>query len=291
MLPAPSLKTSLMPAALAALHWHWQELAALMGIGGLAGFSAGLLGVGGGLVVVPGLLLLLKSHGYPAHVVPLLAAGTSLTLMVFTAAGSALSHLRHGTVCLPVLRQLLPWVVVSELVGILLATMTEAPILETLFGLVIVVLALDLLRRSVQAAPVVPPTVTPSMAPMALNIAVGSALGLKSGLFGLGGGALAIPYFDWLGLPPRHVVGTTALLTWPVALVGALAYGLLSPLPVDQHMVGVVGSVQWLGVMAMAPTTLLMAPLGARLCQAVSQDRLRQVFSLFLLVAGVRILL
>lgn len=285
MLPAPSLKTSLMPTALAELHW--QELVALMGIGGLAGFSAGLLGIGGGLVVVPGLLLLLKSHGYPTHVVPLLAAGTSLTLMVFTAAGSALAHLRHGTVCLAVLRQLLPWVVVSELVGIVLATQTDAPILESLFGLLVVVLALDLLRRSVQPAPVVPPTTTPSMA---LNIGVGSAMGLKSGLFGLGGGALAIPYFNWLGLPPRYVVGTTALLTWPVAMVGAVAYG-LSPLPVDQNMVGVVGSVQWLGVMAMAPTTLLMAPLGAKLCQAVPQDRLRQVFSLFLLVAGIRILL
>ena len=286
MLPAPPSKTSPMPAALAELHW--QQLVALMGIGGLAGFSSGLLGIGGGLVVVPGLLLLLKSQGYPAHVVPLLAAGTSLTLMVFTAAGSALSHLRHGTVCLPVLRELLPWVLVSELVGIVLATMTDAPILETIFGLLVTVLALDLLRRSVQPAPAVPPTKTPSLA---LTVTVGSAMGLKSGLFGLGGGALAIPYFNWLGLLPRYVVGTTALLTWPVALVGSLAYG-LSPLPtVDQDMVGVVGSVQWLGVLAMAPTTLLMAPLGAKLCQAVPQDRLRQVFSLFLLVAGVRILL
>jgi len=204
MVPTPSSKISPMPAVLAELHW--QELVALTGIGGLAGFSSGLLGIGGGLVVVPGLLLLLKSHGYPAHVVPLLAAGTSLTLMVFTAAGSALSHLRHGAVCLPVLRQLLPWVLVSELVGIFLATMTDAPILETLFGLLVTVLALDLLRRSVQPAPAVPATRTPGLA---LTITVGSAMGLKSGLFGLGGGALAIPYFNWLGLPPRHVVGTT----------------------------------------------------------------------------------
>ena len=274
-----------MPIPLAEIHW--QELVALMGIGGLAGFSAGLLGIGGGLVVVPGLLMLLKYHGYPANTVPLLAAGTSLALMVFTATGSALSHLRQGNVRLDVLRQLLPWVLVSELVGIFVATLTRAPILERLFGLLVVVLALDLLRRSVRAAAVVPPTIAPSLL---FNMVVGSAMGLKSGLFGLGGGALAIPYFNWLGLPPRDVVGTTALLTWPVALVGAMAYG-LSPLPVDHALAGVVGSVQWLGVMVMVPATLLMAPLGAKLCQAIPQDRLRQVFGVFLLVVGVRILL
>ncbi|KKZ13736.1 MAG: hypothetical protein TQ37_03600 [Candidatus Synechococcus spongiarum 15L] len=274
-----------MPTALAELHW--QELAALVGMGGLAGFCAGLLGIGGGLVVVPGLLLLLSYHGYPPDVVPLMAAGTSLSLMVFTATGSALSHLRQGTVCLAVLRQLLPWVMAAELLGILLATVINARLLETLFGVLVLVMAVDLLRRSVQPAPSASPTIDH---PMALNMAVGSAIGLKSGLFGVGGGALAIPYFNWLGLSPREVAGTTALLTWPVAVVGAIAYG-LSPLPVDHALTGVAGSVYWLGVLVMIPATVLMAPLGAMLCRIFPQNQLRQVFGVFLLVVGTRILL
>ena len=274
-----------MPTPFAELHW--QELAALVGMGGLAGFCAGLLGIGGGLVVVPGLLLLLRHHGYPPDVVPLMAAGTSLSLMVFTATGSALSHLRQGTVCLAVLRQLLPWVLVAELLGIFLATRINARVLETLFGLLVTALAVDLLRRSVWP---VSPVAAANDHPMALHVAVGGAIGLKSGLFGVGGGALAIPYFNWLGLPPREVVGTTALLTWPVAVVGAVAYG-LSPLPVDPAMAEVVGSVHWLGVLVMVPASLLMAPLGAMLCRIFPQDRLRQVFGVFLLVVGVRILL
>ena len=274
-----------MPIPLAELPW--QELVALVGMGGLAGFCAGLLGIGGGLVVVPGLLLLLRYHGYPANVVSSIAAGTSLSLMVFTATGSALSHLRQGTVCVAVLRKLLPWVVVSELLGIFLAIVINAQILETLFGVLVMVLAVDLLRRSVRPAPSSPPAIDH---PVALNMVVGSAIGLKSGLFGLGGGALAIPYFNWLGLPPREVAGTTSLLTWPVAIVGAVAYG-LSPLPVDQALTGVVGNVYWLGVLVMIPATMLMAPLGAMLCRNFPQDQLRQVFGVFLLVAGVRILL
>ncbi|KKZ15447.1 MAG: hypothetical protein TH68_00155 [Candidatus Synechococcus spongiarum 142] len=267
----------------------WQELGALAGLGGLAGFCAGLLGIGGGLIVVPGLLLLLSHHGYPSEVVPLMAAGTSLSLMVFTATVSALSHLRQGTVCLAVLRQLLPWVMVSELLGISLAIIinSNAHILEALFGLVVIVLAVDLLRRSVRLAS------SPSPAtdyPMTLNMIVGSAIGLKSGLFGVGGGALAIPYFNWLGFPPREVAGTTALLTWPVAVVGAVAYG-LSPPPMDHALTGVVGNVYWLGVLVMVPATVVMAPLGAMLCRVFPQDRLRQVFGVFLLVVGVRIIL
>ena len=274
-----------MPIPLAELHWP--ELVALVGMGGLAGFCAGLLGIGGGLIVVPGLLLLLRYHGYPADVVPLMAAGTSLSLMVFTATVSALSHLRQGTVCLAVLRKLLPWVVASELLGIFLAMIINPHILETLFGLLVMVLAVDLLRRSVRPASPASPAIDH---PMALHMVVGSAIGLKSGLFGVGGGALAIPYFNWLGLPPREVVGTTALLTWPVAIVGAVAYG-LSPLPMDHDLTGVVGSVYWLGALVMIPATILMAPLGAMVCRIFPQDRLRQVFGVFLLVAGVRILL
>ena len=274
-----------MPSLLAELPW--QELVALVSMGGLAGFCAGLLGIGGGLIVVPGLLLLLSHHGYPADVVPLMAAGTSLCLMMFTATGSALSHLSQGTVCLAVLRRLLPWVMASELLGVFLASIINARILETLFGLLVVVLAVDLLRRS--ARPVA--TASPNMDhPTVLTMAIGSAIGLKSGLFGVGGGALAIPYFNWLGLAPREVVGTTALLTWPVAIVGALAYG-FSPLAVDHALVGVVGSVYWLGVLVMIPATVAMAPLGAKVCQIFPQDHLRRVFGVFLLMVGVRILL
>ena len=274
-----------MPTLLADLPW--QELAALLGMGGLAGFCAGLLGIGGGLVVVPGLLLLLRYHGYPADVIPPMAAGTSLSLMVFTATGSALAHLRQGNVCLAVWSRLLPWVVVWELLGVLLTTIINAHLLETLFGVLVVALAVDLLRRSVRP---VSPASSPVEHPMALTMVMGSAIGLKSGLFGVGGGALAIPYFNWLGLAPREVVGTTALLTWPVAVVGTAAYG-FSSLPVDHALTGVVGSVYWLGVLVMIPATVLMAPLGAMLCRMFPQDQLRRVFGVFLLVVGVRILL
>ena len=274
-----------MPTLLAELPW--KELVALLGMGGLAGFCAGLLGIGGGLVVVPGMLLLLSYHGYPDDVVPPMAAGTSLSLMVFTATGSALSHLRQGTVCLAVLRRLLPWVMVSELLGVFLANIINAHFLEILFGLLVLALAVDLLRRSVQPAS---PAVSTVNHPRTLTMVMGSAIGLKSGLFGVGGGALAIPYFNWLGLSPREVVGTTALLTWPVAVVGAMAYG-LSPLPMNDPLIGVVGSVYWLGVLVMIPATVLMAPLGATLCRIFPQDQLRRVFGVFLLVVGVRILL
>ena len=266
----------------------WPEVLMLAGIGSLAGFCSGLLGIGGGLVVVPGLLLLLEHHGYPLEVLPLLSAGTSLALMVFTAAGSTWMHLQLGNIRFDELRKLLPWVLIAELAGTVLAHTIHARLLEQLLGLLLLVLAVDLLRRAAGAREELA-TGESHDHPLLMDLGVGGLIGAKSGLFGLGGGAFAIPYFNWIGLPAQEVVGTTALLTWPVALLGSFAY-LLMPLPGDDVFQGVTGSVQWYGVLAMAPATLLMAPLGARLCASLPQQHLKRLFGVLLLAIGVKIL-
>ena len=267
----------------------WPEYLVMVGIGGLAGLCSGLLGIGGGLVVVPGLLLLLNHQGYPLEVLPLLSAGTSLSLMVFTAAGSVWMHLQLGTIRFDELRKLMPWVLITELVATFAAHVIHVRLLERMLGILLLLLAIDWLRRAV-AVSEEPATGVTHHRPLLVDLGVGGLIGAKSGLFGLGGGAFAIPYFNWVGLPPQEVAGTTALLTWPVALVGSITY-LLMPLPTDDVFQGVVGSVQWSGVLAMAPATLLMAPLGAKLCVALPQVQLKRLFGLFLLAVGTKILL
>ena len=275
------------------------ELLVMTALGAAAGLCSGLLGIGGGLVTVPGLLLVLHGLGYPDAVVPLLAAGTSLGLMVFTALGSAWGHWRNGTIRFDVLQPILPWVLSAELAGVVVAHWLRPRLLEQLMAVLVLSMGVLMLRPRRQEPPEA--SVSPPHRPLAedhplagqrlwVTGGVSGLIGLKSGIFGLGGGAIAIPYFSWIGLEPRQVAGTTSLLTWPLALIGGLIY-FFSPEPPGPHLIGVHGAVQLLAIAVMAPVSMAMAPLGSRLCMLIPQSALRLLFALFLMAVGLRVLL
>jgi uncharacterized protein len=252
----------------------------LLAVGALAGTAAGLLGVGGGLVVVPALTFLFAAWGLDGGVAVHSAVGTSLATIVVTGTASARAHHQRGAVLWPWVRRLGPAVAAGAVAGALLARQLPGGGLRAAVGVFELVVAV----RMALAA----------FTPRAGGARAGSPLwglpiGALSALVGIGGGTLTVPYLAVRGVPLHKAVGTGSALGVPIALAGGIAFvltgwratGIAAP-----HL----GYVYLPGFAAVAVTSVLFAPLGARLAHRLPADRLRRVFAVVLAVAAIRML-
>ena len=259
------------------------ELLAYAGLGALAGTVAGLLGVGGGIIVVPGLAFLIATDGVPADRLMQVAVGTSLATIVATSLSSIRAHHRRGAVRWSVVARLTPGIVAGAALGAAIADWLPTRGLAVVFGVFLVLVAL---RLALPGQPV-PHRQLPGAAGLA---AWGGGIGTLSALLGIGGGTMTVPLLTWCNVPLREAVGTSAAGGLPIAVAGAAGFavaGWTTPgLPP-----GATGYVYWPAFLALAPATVLFAPLGARLAHTVPIGLLRRVFALFVVVVGIRMLI
>ena len=259
-------------------------ICALLAIGAVAGLLAGLLGVGGGLVIVPALALILPLAGLPLDHVMQVALGTSLCSMLATSPSSALSHARRGSVHVDAVRWLSPGLVLGALAGAQLAA------LLTSANLTLVVALFCLFAAAQMSLPQV--GVHRERLPGAGVLAgFGLVIGALSALVGIGGGSLVVPLLVWYGLAPVRAVGTAAACGIPIAIAGTLGYviggwSLGAQLP-DWS----IGYVYLPAAALIAATSVLNAPLGARLAHRLPAQGLKRVFALLLVLIGARLLL
>ncbi|MGD1905090.1 MAG: sulfite exporter TauE/SafE family protein [Leptolyngbyaceae cyanobacterium] len=254
----------------------------LAALGLTAGTLSGLFGIGGGMVIVPGLFYLFGFMGLPEPTLMHLAAGTSMTIMIFTATSSVLSHHRRENVQWSIFRRILPSVGIGVVLGKLLANQLNSQWLEGIFGVFLLFVALKLLLDWL-------PTPEHPEPPQQkwVNL-VGTILGFKSGVLGIGGGAISVPFLLYSGLSMGQASGTSASFTLPIAIVGTVSC-LLLPSP-ETGVIGTIGTVYWPAVALVAPFTMLGAPIGASLCHIIPQIQLKRLFALFLLCLGLRLL-
>lgn len=244
----------------------------------VAGILAGLLGVGGGLVVVPALAVLFTWTGMSPKVVMHLAVGTSLASIVFTASSSTWAHHRHGAVDWDLVVRMGPGIVAGVIAGALVADRLSGPALARVFGVFLLLVAW---RMGVGRLP------SPHRRPPAsLALAgAGGIIGGISALVGIGGGTMSVPFLVWCNLPMRGAVATSAALGLPIAVTGALMFGVTgsgrSELP-DWAS----GYVHWQALAGIVLTSVPFAPLGARLAHRLPTRTLRRVFALFLIVVA-----
>ena len=260
-------------------------LAAAIAVAGLgAGVLAGLLGVGGGIVLVPVLDFVFERFGVAQDVRMHLAVGTSLATIVPTAVSSALAHHRRGALDAPIARRWSLPVAAGAIIGALLASAVAGGVLAAVFAAVALTMAARMMLETDQAAAIERVPQGPTW------LALPGGIGLVSALMGIGGGTLTVPALSAFGVPVHRAVATSAWLGLWIALPAALGYALLGQgaagLPA-----GSVGYVNLIAVAALLPTTVLAAPLGARLAHALSRRWLRWAFGAFLLLTGVRMLL
>ncbi len=257
-------------------------LAPFLFLGACAGIFAGLLGIGGGLVIVPALLYLLAGQSLPPQHLMHVALATSLACIIFSGIASAAAHHGHGSVEWPVFRRLAPGVALGTLLGSLLASLLPTEALKLAFvGFVAYAgtqLLLDLSPPVGRALPGRP----------ALT-GIGALIGGMSSLVGIGGGTLTVPLLVACNRGMRQAVGTSAAVGLPIALAGTLGYAIagwgVPGLP--PHTLGYVHLPAMAGITA---GSLLTAPLGARLAHALPVASLKKLFALLLYAPGLHML-
>jgi len=266
-----------------ALPWWMALAAALLGTGLLAGTLAGLLGVGGGIVIVPVLYHVFTLLGIDPSVRMHVAVGTSLATIVPTSIRSALAHRRRGNLDPALIRPLLPWVLAGVLAGNLLASHVDGRVLTALFALVAMAVAVSMgLQRE-------PPTLGHGLPGRAGTATIGGAIGALSTLMGIGGGTLGVPILSALRTPMHAAVGTGAMLGTVISIPGALGF-VATGWGVPLRPAGSVGYVNLAGLALIVPATLMTAGWGAKLATRTNPQGLRRLFALFLALTAVRMI-
>ncbi|WP_298038391.1 sulfite exporter TauE/SafE family protein [uncultured Desulfuromonas sp.] len=254
-------------------------------LGSLAGFLAGLLGIGGGIILVPLFLWCFPAAGFPsAHLVHA-AFGTSLAIIIPTALSSTLGHCKRGNVEWHQVFYLAIGGAVGAFSGGTLAAFLPGDWLKGLFGLMQITVALKLFLFH----PRLPPErITPAARPTL--IAVGLGGGVFSAFFGVGGGVVAVPLMVILLQLPIHLaVGNSSALIAISSFFGALSYvihGWGSPLLPPFSL----GYVNLLVAALVAPVTMVSARVGVKVAGSFTHDRLVRVFALLLVLVGLRML-
>lgn len=256
-------------------------LAAYAGLGLAAGLLAGLLGIGGGLLIVPALIGLFTLQGLAYSVIAHAAVGSSLATIVATAIASAWAHQRHGAINWSQVWQLAPGLAVGALLGALLADQLPTRLLQLVFGVFAIIVSLQMLLNARVEA-------TRPLPGVGKNTAAGLLIGTVSGVVGIGGGSMTVPYLSWHGVTMRRAVATSSACGLPIALAGFIGFivtgqdaGVMPPLSS--------GYVYWPAVLVVALFSVLMAPLGARYAHRLPVHRLKQVFALVLMLVGIKL--
>ncbi len=256
----------------------------LLVTGVAAGIMAGLLGVGGGIIMVPVLDAVLALLEVDPSVRLHIAIATSLAIIVPTSLSSSRAHQRRGSVDRDITRAWGLFILLGSVAGTLLASRLDSRVLALLFAVVAILVAiklalpLDNLRlkgvdwggRLVRLVPF--------------------SIGGLSCMIGIGGGSFSVPALTLMGVPIHRAVGTSALFGLLISLPGALTY-VVSGWGDPRMPAGNLGYVSVFALLCMAPTTVLSAPLGARLAHRLSQRTLSLAFGLFLLLVGTRMLI
>ena len=248
----------------------------------MAGVLAGLLGVGGGLVIVPMLVMALTRQGVAPEVIMHLALGTSLASIMFTSVSSFLAHHRRGAVLWPVVRRIAGGILLGTFLGATIAAWLSSRTLKLIFVLFLYYMGYQLLaNRQPKPSRTLPGWVGMSMA--------GLVIGGVSAFVGIGGGSLSVPFMIWCNVPVHTAIGTSAAIGFPIALAGSLGY-LVNGLQATQLPPWSLGYIYLPALLGVVTCSVLTAPLGARLAHRLPVPRLKRVFAALLLVMGTKML-
>ncbi len=257
-------------------------LISYLAIGAVAGLSAGLFGIGGGIIVVPGLALVFASLEFnPEHLMHI-AVGTSLATIIVTGSASAWTHHRHQAVRWPLVVSLLPGIIIGAALGALFADSLSSDRLRQLFGALQIILALKLLLNLSPERG----EFRPRMGEMPV---AGSIIGAVASCFGIGGGALTGPYLIFRGQAIHNAVATASAVGVPIAIAGAISF-IATGLDAETLPKFSSGYVFWPAFAMISLATLVFAPIGAKLAHKLNPAILKKAFAVLLIIIGIKML-
>jgi len=249
-------------------------VAALLALGAAIGFAAGLLGIGGGMLTVPFMMLLFAVEQFPPQHIVHMAIATSLATIMFTSVSSVRAHHKRGAVLWPVAARLAPGIVVGSLLGAGVASALPTRWLALVFALFVGFSATQMLLDR-------KPKPTRQLPGTAGMLGAGGAIGFASAIVGAGGAFLSVPFMTWSNVRIHNAVATSASLGFPIAAAGTLGY-VISGWHLTGITPGAVGFIHVPALLSLAAASVLTAPLGARLAHSLDTRRLKRVFALLL---------
>ncbi|MBU2882840.1 sulfite exporter TauE/SafE family protein [Psychrosphaera sp. B3R10] len=252
-------------------------------MGMLAGFLAGLLGIGGGIVLVPVLIYLLPILPMVNEDnVAILAIATSLATVIVTAFSSSKSHFKKGNVDI---RFALPVVVAAALTSIIashVAALLASKTLTLIFAIMLMILSVQTFRGGKKLN-------LEGVVPSKLQLIFGGSLtGFLASLAGLGGGAILVPYLTYIGVGIRKSIGTAALCSMVVALFGSSGYLIAGWHWTESDQF--IGFIHWPSALCITLFSYFAAPFGVKVGQSLDQVQLKKVFAVFMVIVSVKLL-
>ena len=251
---------------------------ALLIMGAVIGFLAGLLGLGGGMTMVPLLTLAFTHQGFASDHVVHMAIATATATILFTSVASVREHQRHRAIVWPVVVGMAPGMILGSLAGAQVVGKMSTPVLSAFFGAFVAAAATNLLLDR-------KPKATRELPGRVGLTAVGGGIGLISSMVGAGGAFLSVPFMTACNVNMRSCVATSAALGMPVAVAGTIGYvlaGLGQP-GLPPHTIGYVYVPALLAIVA---ASVISAPMGARAAHRWPVNRLKRAFALVLYVLG-----
>ena len=246
---------------------------AVLGVG--TGFLAGLLGIGGGMVLVPFLTLILSNRGVPADLAVKMAIATSMATIIFTSVSSVRAHHQRGAVRWDLVRGLAPGIVIGSIIASLgVFALLKGSWLALIFGVFVAFSATQMFRNK-------KPAPSRGMPGMGGQLAAGGFIGFLSGLVGAGGGFISVPFMAWCNVAMHNAVATSAALGFPIALTNVVGY-VISGQSVQGLPPASFGYIWLPGLVVIAVASMLTAPLGAKAAHALPVARLKKIFAIML---------
>ncbi len=256
------------------------ELIIYLVIGAIAGFAAGLFGVGGGLIIVPILYVVFTQMGYDPTVVMHMALGTSLATIIVTSISSVSAHQKKGAVMWHVVKNLAPGLVLGSFLGAGIADVLSGGNLQLIIGIFALWVAFKMFKgANVQV------DVSKQLPSAPMQMLAGGGIGVASAIFGIGGGSLTVPYLNKYGVVMQKAVATSAACGLPIAVAGAIGFMIFgSHGQVEiKNAIGYVHIYAFIGISIMS---FITAKFGAKIAHKLSPAMLKKCFAGLLLSVG-----
>lgn len=253
-----------------------------LGCGAVVGVLAGLLGIGGGTVIVPMLLVAFPMQNIPPQYFMPMALGTSLASIMFTSISSAWSQHKRGAVRWDIFRNITPGILIGTFFGGIIASHLPTLFLKLFFICFLILIAAKMISKY-QPKPTrhMPGTVGTGVA--------GAIIGLVSSFVGIGGGSLSVPFMAYCNIPMHTAVGTSAAIGFPIAVAGTLGY-VVSGWDIPDLPAYCLGYINLYALFGIAAASIFTAPLGVRLSHSLPTARLKKIFAFFLILIALKML-
>lgn len=257
------------------------ELSIYLLTGAVVGFLAGLLGIGGGLVIVPVLTSALFYFTGSEHAVHM-AIATSLATILITSFSSVRTHHQHNAVRWDVFKLLALGVLVGAFIGGWASQYFTGRQLAVIFGILELLIAVNMLMAK-------KPNPSRTLPGFWANSFVGILIGKFASIVGIGGGTLTTPYLVWNNISMHQAIATSAAISLPVAAAGTIGY-ILAGLNLQDLPALSSGYVYWPAFFGIIASSIFFAPLGAKMAHRLNPKPLKRFFGIFLLILAIKML-